>query len=170
MSVLAGKLKTSNFTLNKTEEIISKHNREASERQQTSILTKIRAVNSTKDEIEELKFINGETDEQVQEWGNDIEAVIANADEKVRIIRQHVKQIEDAEQAAEKTQARKEQLAFQKNQHELQLAREEEDRQRQLQFERELLEQKLQYQKDLEAALPDGVPCFQPWTSQTAPE
>ena len=141
---LTGKLKTLNFILNKTEEIIEKQNREALDRQETSILTKSRAINNLKEEIEELKFANGESDEQVQVWSENIEAVIANADEKVHNLRQHIKENEDAEQAAEKAHARKDQLAFEKAQHELQQAREEEDRKRQLRFERELLGQKLQ--------------------------
>ena len=55
---LTGKLKTLNFILNKTEEIIQKQNREALDRQETSILTKSRAINNLKEEIEELEFAN----------------------------------------------------------------------------------------------------------------
>ena len=65
--------------------------------------------------------------------------------------------MEDTERAAEKSQARQDQLAFERAQHELQQALEEEDRKRQLNFERELLSQKLQYQKDLDAAHPDTI-------------
>ena len=64
---LMGKLKILSFTLNKTKEIMERRDQEASERQEMSIMTKIKAINSLEGETEELKFINRESNEQVQE-------------------------------------------------------------------------------------------------------
>ena len=64
---LMGKLKILSFTLNKTKEIMERRDQEASERQEMSIMTKIKAINSLEGKTEELKFINRESNEQVQE-------------------------------------------------------------------------------------------------------
>ena len=64
---MMGKLKILSFTLNKTKEIMERRDQEASERQEMSIMTKIKAINSLEGETEELKFINRESNEQVQE-------------------------------------------------------------------------------------------------------
>ena len=46
---------------------MERRDQEASERQEMSIMTKIKAINSLEAEIEELKFIKRESNEQVQE-------------------------------------------------------------------------------------------------------
>ena len=86
ISELNGKLKTLRFRINKTDEIIDKHDKEVSERHQASIANITSAVNTLKESIEEKKFSKGETEEQVTEWGADAESMLAEADECTRKI------------------------------------------------------------------------------------
>ena len=57
---LQGKLKVLSFTAVKTDAIIAKDDVAVSERQRSSLTTMIKAVNTAKAAIEELKFKKGE--------------------------------------------------------------------------------------------------------------
>ena len=151
---LTGKLKTLKFVLGKTDEIIAGGNPDALECQELSIANKVKAVNSLKDEIVELKFVK-ESESEVMEWCDSIEEQLNNADHKRAELWQQLRNREEKERANERAQAINEQLALEKAQNDLQQEREEQDRQKQMEFEKALLDQKLQYQKDLEAMHPD---------------
>ena len=56
---LSGKLKASSFRINKTDELIDKAEKEALERQRTSIATISSTVNTLKETMEEKKFAKG---------------------------------------------------------------------------------------------------------------
>ena len=155
LAELTGKLKALSFTLGKTEDVIAKENREVTERQGTSITTMIRAVNNLKELILEQKFAEGQTDDEVAAWGEEIEDRLVEADEQVQMLNNQIRQMEVNSKAAEKAQERQSKLDFERSQYEQQEAHEELERRRQLEFEGELLKQKLEYQKALEAAHPD---------------
>ena len=78
---LTGKLKTLKFVLGKTDKIIAGGNPDVLECQELSIANKVKAVNSLKDEIVELKFVKEESESEVMEWCDSIEE-LNNADHK----------------------------------------------------------------------------------------
>ena len=106
-----------------------------------------------KEEIEELKFVNNETEEQVESWGKSINEELLDADTKVVAIRARLKKIDEEERAIERDQKRKEQhaaddeqkkqqLAFEQAKHEQRLAHKEQDLKQERDHERELMDQK----------------------------
>ena len=107
LAELTGKLKTLSFTLGKTEDVIAKENREVTERQGTSITTMIRAVNNLKEFILEQKFAEGQTDDEVVAWGEEIEDRLAEADEQVQMLNNQIRQMEVNSKAAEKAEETK---------------------------------------------------------------
>ena len=56
-----------------------------------------------KEEIEELKFVNNETEEQVESWGKSINEQLMDADTKVVAIRARLKKIDKEERAIPQT-------------------------------------------------------------------
>ena len=108
---LGGKLKRERFTIGKTEEVVVSSNLEALSRHEASIANKIKAVHALQEEIEELKFLNNETEEQVESWEKSINEELMDADTKVVAIRARLKKIDEEEIAIEREQKRKEQLA-----------------------------------------------------------
>ena len=68
------------FRINKTNEIIDKNDRAASERQRTSLEGISMAVNTLKETVEEKKFSKGEEEEDIQAWAKEIEDVLGEAD------------------------------------------------------------------------------------------
>ena len=65
---LEGKLKTLNFRLKKTGDVLKKDDRTAFERHKVSVEAQMTSVVKLKESIEEQKFTNGEDDEAVQAW------------------------------------------------------------------------------------------------------
>ena len=91
---LTGKIKTVNFWLKKTDGILKKADRKASERHRRSLETKVTAVNALKESIEKKKFVNGEDEESVREWSSGIEEIVNQADECMRELTRHIEQID----------------------------------------------------------------------------
>ena len=90
---LNGKIKTLTFRLKKTDEVLKKDDRKASERHRTSLETMVTAVNALKESIEEKKFVNGEDEESVQEWSSGIEEIVNQADECMRELTSQIEQL-----------------------------------------------------------------------------
>ena len=65
ISKLTGKLKTLSYRIKKTDEIITKGNKEALERYQASIPNITEAVSTQKQSIEDQKFNKGESKENM---------------------------------------------------------------------------------------------------------
>ena len=91
---LTGKIKTVNFCLKKTDGILKKADRKASERHRRSLETKVTAVNALKESIEKKKFVNGEDEESVREWSSGMEEIVNQADECMRELTRHIAQID----------------------------------------------------------------------------
>ena len=125
---LASKVKALRFRQGKTEEVLAKHDREASERQRESIVNVAIAINTLKEAIEEKKFGKGESEEDVAAWAKDFEGELAKADENVRRLVQEIKEIDRREQDEKAAREHKKNLAF----------------------KRELLEQKAEFEKERE--------------------
>ena len=151
---MSGKLRALDFTLKKTDAVLTKEEEEISSRQKTSITKIIMAICDLKQEIEESKFSEGETEEAVSAWGEEIVQRMFEADVKVKQLNQHI-QRSRAEKRLEES-ARELHLKRQlvEENYERQLMIEQQGKQEQLQFERKLLDQKLEYQKLITEAQP----------------
>ena len=137
---LEGKLRTLEFAVKRSDEVIKTNSSEAISRHENSIIAKVNACHSLKDSIEEEKFEKEETEEQITEWVSAIEEKLKAADEKVLELRQIQDEIVRKTQAIEKAEAVKNELMFQQEKHEQKLRQ-----------EHELFEQQLKFQKALEA-------------------
>ena len=84
LAEMTGKLWALRFTLNKTDNIITRENEEVSKWQKTSVTNMIKIVSNVKESIKEQKFAEGETDEQAKTWGKETENQLAEADDKAR--------------------------------------------------------------------------------------
>ena len=69
----SGKLRALDFTLKKTDAVLTKEEEEVSSRQKMSITKIIMAICDLKQVIEESKLSEGETEEAVSAWGEEIE-------------------------------------------------------------------------------------------------
>jgi hypothetical protein len=121
-------MKTLQFRMNKTTDIVSKRDKEAMERQQSSVTTTSTAVNNPKERIEDRMLTDGKTGEEVQVWSNEVEGLLAEADNCTRHLS---KELKNLELAAQETTMMQEQ-------------------QRKLQFEKELTEQWLHQEQEAE--------------------
>ena len=88
------------FTASKTDAFLAKDDVEVSERQRCSITKMIKAVIEAKEGIEELKLSESETAEEIAEWGEATEQIVADADGKVRQLADHIKGSNSAAEAA----------------------------------------------------------------------
>ena len=69
----SSKVKTLNFRLAKTDEIIEKSDKEALNRHILSIDNIVSTVNNLKETVEEEKFAKGDSEEQMREWSAEVE-------------------------------------------------------------------------------------------------
>ena len=75
-STLQGKLKAVTFTLSKTDSILEKRDKVTIQRHKDSLNSVLNAIQTLKQQIEEAKFTNGESEEDVGDWGKSVEARI----------------------------------------------------------------------------------------------
>ena len=94
---------------------------------------------TVKEAIVEQKFTGGETEEQVNDWAQDYDKTLREADEKALYMRLHVAKIEQEKQAASKIELDKHEMALSQEKHE-----------KRMDQERELLEQQAKFHKALE--------------------
>ena len=102
---------------------------------------KLQAVHTAKESIIELRFTEGETEEQVNTWAKEFDGFLEEADEKALAMRQLVAKMEEEKRLAEKLESDKKEMAFAKVKHEERMSQ-----------ERELLDQKVKFQKAVEAS------------------
>lgn len=81
---LNAKIKTLRFRVKKTDEILQKDDRVALERHRTSLQSVVTAVTTLKESIEEKKFAEGEDEQAVQEWAEEFEESVDEADKCMR--------------------------------------------------------------------------------------
>ena len=81
---LNAKIKTLNFRVKKTDEILQKDDRAALERHRVSLGSVVTAVTTFKESIEEKKFAEGEDEQAVQEWTEEFEESVDVADKCMR--------------------------------------------------------------------------------------
>jgi TolA-binding protein len=97
---LTGKIKALNFAIKKSDEVIDSTKTEVLTRQISSITNRIQAIHALKEEIEEIKFTDNDSEENIRNWAEEIESRISEADNKVSEIRQHLNEIKETERAA----------------------------------------------------------------------
>lgn len=124
---LESKIRTLKFRLHKTDEVISKGDRQTSERQLASIAGTVTAINELKEAIEENKFGKGESEEDVSQWSITIDQELERADEESAKLRNQLKILDREERDKEMI----------------------EKHEKTMKFERELLEQKAQCLKSI---------------------
>ena len=151
---LTGKTKALNFPIKESGELPDSTKTEILSRQITSIVNRIGAVHALKEEIEDIKFTNDESEENVRAWASGMELNVNEADQKVRELPQRLSDIEEIERdkARESERAaaeieRQKQLEFERQKFELEQGAKDEERKRELKHKAELLNQQLEYQK-----------------------
>jgi hypothetical protein len=144
-----GKLRLLNFTTKKTDDILKTNDEEVAIRQKGQITKIILAISDLKQLIEEKKFIEGDSEENVAAWGESIEENIALADEKVKQLNEYIQRLKaDERQKGSAPENENKRLLDEEN-YARQQAFEKHERDKQLAFEQELFNQKLQYQKEI---------------------
>ncbi len=123
---LSCKIKTLTFRMNKTNDVIDKRDREALERQRLSVASSATVVNTIKETIEESMFAKGETEEKVKEWSQEVEVLLAEADQCTRLITNELKGIEAAAQESVILKEQQQKLQFEKELTEQRLRQEQE--------------------------------------------
>ena len=103
-----GKIKKPWVYGKQTQAIVDENNIDDVERQERSLATKVQHVNTLKDEIVELKFMNNDSEEEITTWCMEMEKHIKNADSCLAALSTKTKQIESNERELEKAEARRE--------------------------------------------------------------
>ena len=91
---LNGKIRSLKFSLGKNDEVIASQNTEAISRHEALLMSKLQAAHTVKEAIIELKFTNGESEEQVSTWAKGHDVFLKEADERALAIRQQVGKME----------------------------------------------------------------------------
>ena len=97
ISELDGKFKALNMILEKTNDAVTERNKASLVRNERSINNKVAALYVLKEEIEELKFINKESEENVREWAKGIETKLNDVDTHLIQVRDTLDQINNEE-------------------------------------------------------------------------
>ena len=150
---LSGKIKILNFRLAKTDEIIERSDKEALKRHKASIDNSTSTVNTLKETVEEKKIAKGETEENVREWGAEIETNLAEADRQKRRIEKKLEEIAAGEKDRINRLEFMQKLEHEKLLTEQKLRQEQEATERlhaeKLSYEREKIKLDLEYQQQL---------------------
>ena len=123
---LDGKLKTLKYRMSKSDDSITKQDKETLERQRLSVSAISTMVNTLKETIEEKMFLQGKDEEEVKIWAATPETMLAEADQCVRRLTQEMSRGE---------LVAKEELTLKEEQHKLD-------------FQKRLTEQKLRQEKE----------------------
>ena len=161
---LAGKFKALNFVVGNMDDILTAREKEPLKRKEISISKKISAIYALQEEIEELKFIQKDSEENVRAWANDCGTKLNEAKSKVENIKRVLVEIEEEEILAkrEKDEASlrmaidaetEKQLAIEKARLELERVHKEAERQRELEHQDRILQQKMKFQKSMETSM-----------------
>ena len=105
MKSFNGKIQSLKFSIGKNDEVIASRNAEAISRHETLLMSKLQAVHTAKESIIELRFTEGETEEQVNTWAKEFDGFLEEADEKALALRQLVAKMEEEKRLAEKLQS-----------------------------------------------------------------
>ena len=90
---LGAKIKTLNFRVKKTDEVLQKDDRAALERHRASLESVVTAVTTLKESIEEQMFAEGKDDQAVQEWAEEFEESVDVGDKCMQQLARKIEQI-----------------------------------------------------------------------------
>ncbi|CAB4009327.1 Hypothetical predicted protein [Paramuricea clavata] len=107
MEELTGKLKALDLVLAKSKDTVTARNKDALKRSEQSIARKISALYVLKEEIEELKFINKDSEENVRTWADEVELKLTAAESELNAIRAVLSEIEQEEISVQRERTRK---------------------------------------------------------------
>ena len=95
-------------------------------RHEALLMSKLQAAHTVNESLTiEVKFISGESQQQVNDWAHDFEKLLKEADEKALSMRQLVEEIKENKHMADKIESKKQEMALAKKKHE---ARREQER------------------------------------------
>lgn len=122
---IEGKVKLLLFTLAKTQEILESRNELAINRHRQALSTIVKQVDTLELQVVEEKFKQGESNEDIAKWSEEIEHQVAQVDAKVTYFNKHLATQEDFEaketEKALKAKEPKDQLKFERAQFEQKL-------------------------------------------------
>ena len=158
LNELTGKFKALNFVLKKVDEAVTAREKGTLRRIEASLSNKINGIYSLKEEIEELKFINEESEADVETWATETETKLNSAKEKIGLINDTLSDIENEEcinkQAKDEETRRKlmsaeaeKQIEIEKAKLELERVHKEEERKRELEHKDLILQQQIKFEK-----------------------
>ena len=136
LNEMDAKIQTLKFTLGKTQATIESQNVEAMKRHEDSLRQKNRAADDLKENIEEKKFANKESEEAVGAWSQGIEKVLNDVDQQIVSLHRMIADVEKKEQTAAKVEKEKEEIAMEEAKHK-----------KRMDQQRELIEQQMQFQE-----------------------
>ena len=136
LNEMDAKIQTLKFTLGKTQATIESLNVEAMKRHEDSLRQKNRAADDLKENIEEKKFANKESEEAVGAWSQGIEKVLNDVDQQIVSLHRMIADMEKREQTAAKVEKEKEKIAMEEAKHK-----------KRMDQQRELIEQQMQFQE-----------------------
>ena len=116
------------FKLNQTDEIVEKREWQSLEHHQSSIRNIASALDTLKSAVEEEKFTQGESEDEIKTWSEEFKKHLEKANQATTRVQSEIQAIDIEEQ---------ENRAF-------------ENHKQQMKFEREILEQKAEFQENLE--------------------
>ena len=164
MEELTGKLKALDLVLAKSKDTVTARNKDALKRSEQSIARKISALYVLKEEIEELKFINKDSEENVRTWADEVELKLTAAESALNSIRAVLSEIEQEEISVQREKDEeiqriavdaetKKQLSIEHAKLELERAHKEAERKRDLEHGELLRKQTMEYQKTVQASM-----------------
>ena len=164
ISELDGKFKALNLIIENTKNAVSERNKASLLRNERSINNKVAALYVLKEEIEELRFINKDTEENVWEWAKGIETELKDVDVHLDKVRDTLDQINDEEASIQREKDEKiqrkavdvetqKQLSMEKASLELQRVHQEEERKREKEHQEFILKQKMDFEKTMQTSM-----------------
>ena len=150
--------------IEKTKDAVSERDQVSLLRNERSINNKVAALYVLKKEIEELKFINKDTEENVREWAKGIETKLKNVEVHLDKVRDTLGQKNDEEvniqrEKDEEIQRKavdvetQKQLSIEKWRLEIQRIHQEEERKREKEHQEFILKQKMDFEKTMQTSM-----------------
>ena len=164
MEDLTGKLKALDLVLAKSKDTVTTRKKDALKRSERSIARITSALYVLKEEIEELKFINKDSEENVRTWADEVELKLTAAESALNAIRDVLSEIEQEEISVQREKNEeiqriavdaetKKQLSIEQANLELERAHKEAERKRDLEHGELLRKQTMEYQKTVQASM-----------------
>ena len=158
ISELDGKFKALNMILEKTNDAVTERNKASLLRNERSSNNKVAAMYVLKEEIEELKFIDKESEENVRGWAKEIETKLNDVDTHLTQVRDTLDQINNEEASVQREKDEEmqrkavdvetqKQLSIEKAKLELQRIHKEEERKREKEHQEFILKQKMDFER-----------------------